>query len=201
MKKARDQNLALLTKLDWNLTFKDGSFWVDIIRDKTWENTIFCLGPERVLRSASYTWRSIISSSEVLRKGIKWVIGDGKLVDIWNDRWCEASPQATIYPSNHTDTNDKVNTLISCQSLYLERRLIKFFFAIKKKLWIPSLWMGVGAWTTLLLLWRTVPLKPFLIFGSLDSSKLLITQLGVAPPWEFLDFSCLWHDQYGGHGH
>lgn len=35
IKKARDQNLALLTKLDWNLTFKDGSFWVDIIRDKT----------------------------------------------------------------------------------------------------------------------------------------------------------------------
>ena len=37
--------------------------------------------------SASYAWKSIIREREVIRRGAIWRIGDGKLVDIWGDRW------------------------------------------------------------------------------------------------------------------
>ncbi|KAH1113947.1 hypothetical protein J1N35_007325 [Gossypium stocksii] len=35
----------------------------------------------------SYTWRSIWGARHLLDEGIGWRIGDGKSINIWNDRW------------------------------------------------------------------------------------------------------------------
>ena len=35
----------------------------------------------------SYIWRSILSAREVITRGSRWVIGNGRRVHIWNDRW------------------------------------------------------------------------------------------------------------------
>jgi hypothetical protein len=38
-------------------------------------------------RGISYTWRSILKGVQLLKEGIIWRIGDGALVNIWNDPW------------------------------------------------------------------------------------------------------------------
>ncbi|GKE52853.1 hypothetical protein Tco_1488009, partial [Tanacetum coccineum] len=37
----------------------------------------------------SYIWRSLISVKEIVRKGCKWNIGDGRHVNVWEDYWLE----------------------------------------------------------------------------------------------------------------
>ena len=38
-------------------------------------------------RNPSYAWRSILAARDVLEKGMRWIIGNGKNVKIWEDRW------------------------------------------------------------------------------------------------------------------
>jgi hypothetical protein len=35
----------------------------------------------------SYVWRSLCNPREVIDMGARWVIGNGKDVHIWNDKW------------------------------------------------------------------------------------------------------------------
>ena len=35
----------------------------------------------------SYIWRRILAAREVIKEGYRWVIGNGRNVHIWNDRW------------------------------------------------------------------------------------------------------------------
>ena len=34
-----------------------------------------------------YIWRSILVAREVIKEAYRWVIGNGRNVHIWNDRW------------------------------------------------------------------------------------------------------------------
>ena len=38
-------------------------------------------------RRPSFIWRSILSAREVIKRGTRWVIGNGRRVNVWNDRW------------------------------------------------------------------------------------------------------------------
>ena len=40
------------------------------------------LGPK-----PSYTWRSLLAGRNVLEKGLRWSIGSGQSVRIWDDKW------------------------------------------------------------------------------------------------------------------
>ncbi|KAI8550397.1 hypothetical protein RHMOL_Rhmol06G0103100 [Rhododendron molle] len=61
---------------------------------------------------ASHIYRSIVDTQSVISKGLKWVIGDGKSVDIWKDWWCGETPLALLFPGNYTNSNAKVVELI-----------------------------------------------------------------------------------------
>ena len=45
-------------------------------------------------KRSSYIWRSILSAREVIKMGSRWVIGNGRRVHIWNDKWI---PMANMY--------------------------------------------------------------------------------------------------------
>lgn len=40
-----------------------------------------------VKTKASYVWRSILYGRDLLRRGMRYVIGDGSLVNMWIDPW------------------------------------------------------------------------------------------------------------------
>ncbi|KAL0364035.1 UNVERIFIED_CONTAM: putative ribonuclease H protein [Sesamum angustifolium] len=37
--------------------------------------------------NASYTWRNILDAQPILEDGIRWHIGDGRSVQVWDDKW------------------------------------------------------------------------------------------------------------------
>ncbi|KAI8563661.1 hypothetical protein RHMOL_Rhmol03G0126400 [Rhododendron molle] len=110
LKKAKDQNLASLTKLAWKVSNEEEGLWVSILRDKYLSNHSISSWPRR--RPASHTWRSILDTKLVMDKGVKWIIGDGKSVSIWHDWWCGEKPLALSHPGSHTTSSQKVESLI-----------------------------------------------------------------------------------------
>lgn len=110
LKKAKNQNLALLTKLGWKIANNEDNLWVKILRDKYLKHHNIQSWPNN--RSASFTWRSIMHIRDILAKRTKWTIGNGKSVDVWKDWWCGNMALAEKYPGIHTLGNFKVADLI-----------------------------------------------------------------------------------------
>ncbi|KAL7169819.1 hypothetical protein ACSBR2_034787 [Camellia fascicularis] len=108
IKKARDQNLALLTKLGWKLLNKKDSLWCTVLRCKYLRNFQFSTWPKG--KCASFVWRNILQTRHTLRKLVKWKLGNGALVNIWKDWWCGDQSFADVMPnthqSNQTTTED-----------------------------------------------------------------------------------------------
>lgn len=80
--------MALISKLGWRLLKERTSLWSCVLRhkykvgevhDRTWNVT---------RSNASSTWRSILSGlREVVLPGVSWVIGDGREIRFWSDKW------------------------------------------------------------------------------------------------------------------
>lgn len=110
LKKAKTQNLALLSKLSWKVATQEDSLCVTILRDKYLRNCNITSWPRK--RKASHVWRNILDTKHILDKGLKWTVEDGKSVDIWKTWWCGNSPIAISYPGNHTTSNQRIEDLI-----------------------------------------------------------------------------------------
>ncbi|KAJ7957100.1 Ribonuclease H [Quillaja saponaria] len=83
-------NTAFLAKACWRCLKEPDSLWVKVMIAK------YVQGGD-VLRAAikpgiSRTWRNILSTLEMVKEGIRWMIGDGKLVNFWLDRWVSMKP-------------------------------------------------------------------------------------------------------------
>ena len=38
-------------------------------------------------RGGSYAWRSILKGRDVIQRGSRWRVGDGKSINIWQHKW------------------------------------------------------------------------------------------------------------------
>ena len=63
--------------------------------------------------SPLYSWRSIHSSLDVIRKGTWWRVGNGKLIHIWEDKWLlTPSTYKVISPPNDMHQFAMISSLI-----------------------------------------------------------------------------------------
>jgi hypothetical protein len=61
-----------------------------------------CCLEARPKQGMSYTWRSILSGIELLKKGMIWRIGDGENINIWHDPWLpNRNSRKPITPRGH----------------------------------------------------------------------------------------------------
>ena len=78
-------NLAMLSKQAWRILMNPRSLIARIYKAKYFPfNDI--LGA-KLGSNPSYVWRSIFNSLEIIRKGTRWRVGNGKMIHIWEDRW------------------------------------------------------------------------------------------------------------------
>jgi hypothetical protein len=59
----------------------------------------------------SFSWRSILNASWILKKGCYWAIGNGNNIDIWEDNWIQQKCNAKCWSqkphlTNHTLVRD-----------------------------------------------------------------------------------------------
>ena len=77
-------NLALLAKQGWRLQKNLTSLFYRVYKAKYFPRCNFL---EATLGSQpSFTWRSILAAQAVVRRGIRWQVGDGEQVQIWNGK-------------------------------------------------------------------------------------------------------------------
>lgn len=138
-------NKALLAKQAWRLIDNPSSLIARVFKAKYFKNTNFL--EARSYQTSSYAWRSIIQTQALIRRGIKWVDGNGDSIVVWKDNWLPGEhnlppqgPGAALYP------NLKVNDLFIPGTTSWDMRIIYSLFCREDALKIlsirPSLMKG-----------------------------------------------------------
>lgn len=83
LRKAREQNSALLTKLGWNLLNDNSKLWCQILQSKYLKNHSFFSWSQK--KNPSHIWKSIYDTRDILRNCVKWRVGNGETISFWND--------------------------------------------------------------------------------------------------------------------
>lgn len=78
-------NTALLAKQCWRILQNPESLAATVLKGKYFPRSNFW--EAKAPSNASYTWKSILSARETLEEGVRWVIGDGRRVKFWGDKW------------------------------------------------------------------------------------------------------------------
>ncbi|XP_075658968.1 uncharacterized protein LOC142628818 [Castanea sativa] len=77
-------NLALLAKQGWQLSQNSGSLAHRVLKARYFPKSNFL--EAQLGKKPSYTWRSLMAAREVLWRGLRWSIGNGRRTRIWADR-------------------------------------------------------------------------------------------------------------------
>lgn len=81
-------NKALIAKLGWRLLHDCSSLWARVLRSKYKVGDVHDGSWLVVKGTWSSTWRSVaVGLREVILQGLSWVIGDGRRVKFWSDKW------------------------------------------------------------------------------------------------------------------
>ncbi|KAL6196833.1 hypothetical protein ACLB2K_032446 [Fragaria x ananassa] len=92
LKKTADMNQAMLVKASWRIFQNDPGLWVDVYRKKYLQDS--CIESSNSIAPAdcSNTWRGIVHGVELMRRNLKWRIGDGAKIKFWCDLWIISVP-------------------------------------------------------------------------------------------------------------
>lgn len=91
IKSMRQVNSAFLAKLGWRLLAEPKSLWSRVLRAKYCDNRCD-MDMFQTRKNASNAWRGIMSSIDVVRKGINMAVGNGARTFFWHHKWAANRP-------------------------------------------------------------------------------------------------------------
>ncbi|GAA0148917.1 hypothetical protein LIER_08228 [Lithospermum erythrorhizon] len=84
--------MSPLAKVYKAIYFSDGDYWTST------------LGPK-----PSFTWRSLLSVRDIMKRAIRWKIGDGRTIRIWENNWLEHTCEEILkIPLNNLNQADSI---------------------------------------------------------------------------------------------
>ncbi|CAA7042886.1 unnamed protein product [Microthlaspi erraticum] len=89
-------NLALLGKQAWRLLQKPECLMARVIRGRYYSDGNILTA--RVKKKSSFIWKSILQGRDLMKKGMRFVIGDGSIVSAWIDPWLPTHPPRAPIP-------------------------------------------------------------------------------------------------------
>ena len=78
-------NKALLAKQGWHLQMGGNSFLYRVLKAKYFPTGDFVHAS--IGHNPSYTWRSLISAQRLVIEGLRWRVGNGANIKVWQDKW------------------------------------------------------------------------------------------------------------------
>lgn len=85
----RATNEALLAKQVWRLLKEPELLMSQVLKGKYFTHTQFFQAKQR--GKDSWLWKSWLSTKDLISKGIRWTVGDGRKIRIWEDNWLPTS--------------------------------------------------------------------------------------------------------------
>ncbi|KAL6136612.1 hypothetical protein ACLB2K_061907 [Fragaria x ananassa] len=115
-------NLAMLAKQGWRLIQNSNSLIASLYKAIYFSTGDF-FSAELGSRP-SFSWRSILSARKVLTQGLRWRVGTGDQIDIWNHKWisdsfprCPSSPPPRDAPKLVAELIDPITRTWDIQKL------------------------------------------------------------------------------------
>ncbi|PNY16580.1 ribonuclease H, partial [Trifolium pratense] len=122
-----DFNKALLGKQCWRLLQNPDSLLAKVFKSRYFPRSKFM--DANVGYQPSYAWRSLCNSREVIDVGARWLIGNGKDVHIWNDKWLPAQDKFKVWsPVSNLAPNAMVSDLINLETKMWDKNLVQNCF-------------------------------------------------------------------------
>ena len=120
-------NLVLLAKQGWQLSQHPESLTHRVFKAKYFVKCTFM--EAQVGKKPSYVWRSLMATKETIKAGSRWLVGNGRKVNIWHDRWLP-SPDSfkVISPQRHNTDVEKVAQLIDSEAGTWKAKFIREVF-------------------------------------------------------------------------
>lgn len=85
IRKLREQNKIFLMKLGYRMLSNTESLWVQVLRKKYNVQEIIPISIRR--SNGSFIWQSLVKIWPEVTTHVFWSIGDGRLVNFWDDVW------------------------------------------------------------------------------------------------------------------
>ena len=78
---------------------------------------VWCIPSSSILtaretKQSSYIWKSLLHGRDLIKKGVRFVIGSGNMIDTWNDHWLPTTPPRPPAPFSDQTGNIKVSDFI-----------------------------------------------------------------------------------------
>ena len=87
-------NDALLAKQAWRLLHQKDSLFYRVFKARFFPHCSILEAPSS--NNGSYAWRSILKGRDLLLKGVKWRVGCGEDISVWNDAWLPSPTQTRV---------------------------------------------------------------------------------------------------------
>ena len=108
-------NWAILAKQGWRLLSNPHSLVARIYKAKYYPYGDVL--NSKLDSNLSYAWWSIFNSLDVIRRGTRWRVGNGRWIHIWEDKWLPTpSTYKVISPARHFDDFPMVLALIDSET-------------------------------------------------------------------------------------
>ncbi|KAL2895371.1 hypothetical protein RDABS01_011280 [Bienertia sinuspersici] len=91
-------NKALLAKQAWRILTNESSLMARVLKGKYFHTSNFM--EAKVSQNASYTWRSILFSRNLLSRGLRKIVGMGSTIKIWEDPYETSEDWVWQYSKN-----------------------------------------------------------------------------------------------------
>lgn len=99
-------NEAVLARQGWRLMMNHHSYWRRFLKGTYFPNTSFLQASRG--SHASWAWSNILHGRNLLVKGLRWQIHNGKGTDFWNDSWVPSLPNFRV-PGQRTQGSEIVH--------------------------------------------------------------------------------------------
>jgi hypothetical protein len=96
-------NLALLAKQGWRIITEPNTMLAKLLKAKYFPNSSLLQAKQG--KRSSYTWQSIQKASLILKNGCYWFVGNGKNINIWEDRWIHPHGQNATWTPKPSNSN------------------------------------------------------------------------------------------------
>ena len=103
-------NQAMLARQGWRLLTDPTSLCARVLKGRYFHDCSFWNASKP--RSASYTWRSILFGRDLLKQGVRWGIGNGKMTNILHDSWIPGVLPSMLHPLVPLSDDQTVDSLI-----------------------------------------------------------------------------------------